>query len=125
MIEIISEAPANVAAFRATGEVTSEDFDLVVFPEVERKIALYKDLNYLMDIETPLKHWTAGAWLKDAFLGLKEFARWGRVAILTDTETINRFTDLVSPLVPGEYKGFETGKLTEALAWVSGKSSVE
>jgi len=121
MIEIIANAPENVAAFRATEEVTSRDFKEVVYPEVQRKVKLHGELNYLMLIDTPLKQWTAGAWLKDAFLGLKEFTKWNKAAILTDNEAINKFTDIISPLVPGEYKGFTTSQLKEALSWVAQK----
>jgi hypothetical protein len=32
MITIIPEAPENVAAFNATGEVTKEDFEKLVIP---------------------------------------------------------------------------------------------
>jgi hypothetical protein len=37
MITIIPEAPENVAAFNATGEVTKEDFEKLVIPRVKER----------------------------------------------------------------------------------------
>jgi hypothetical protein len=71
MITIIPEAPENVAAFNATGEVTKEDFENLVFPRVKAKIEQFGELNYLMYLDTDLDNFTAGAWLEDALLGLK------------------------------------------------------
>jgi hypothetical protein len=66
MITIIPEAPENVAAFNATGEVTKEDFENLVFPRVKAKIEQFGELNYLMYLDTDLDNFTAGAWLEDA-----------------------------------------------------------
>lgn len=119
MIEVIPNLPDNVAAFKATGEVAKEDYDLVVLPWVNRKIKENGKLNYLMLIETPLGNFTAGAWFKDMMLGLQKLTKWHRVAILTDSATANHITDIASLLLPGEYKGFTPEQLPEAIRWVS------
>lgn len=36
MIESIKNTPANVAAFRAAGEVTEKDYKDILVPEVEK-----------------------------------------------------------------------------------------
>ena len=70
MITIIPEAPENVAAFSATGDVTKEDFQNLVLPHVQRKVDEYNELNYLLYLDTDLDKFTMGAWLQDAILGL-------------------------------------------------------
>ncbi|CAN5740112.1 hypothetical protein BH10BAC2_BH10BAC2_35400 [soil metagenome] len=114
MIEELDNMPVNTLGFRAIDDVTKEDFDNGVIPAVNRQVKEFGELNYLMIIDTCLKNWTAGAWVKDMFVGLKNLTKWHRAAILTDSELINHFTDIVSWLVPGKFKGFKIGRLEEA-----------
>src|SRR5260370_211044 len=106
MIGLLPNLPANVAGFRASGEVTKEDYKNLVFPEVERHKKNPGDLNFVFFVDTPMKNFSAGAWIRDLWLGLKGFTRWHKVAIISDVEKVRNFTDAVSPQFPGEYKGF-------------------
>jgi len=72
-----------------------------------------------MVIDTDLSNFTAGAWLQDALLGLKNIGSWNRAAILSDSEGIKTFTNIFSIVVPGEFKGFSKDQLEEAVVWVS------
>lgn len=119
MIEILTDVPANVAGFRAVGEVTKDDFKTVVLPIVDEIVIRTGELNYLMIIDTELKNWTAGAWVQDAMLGIQELTKWNRAAIVTDSEALNTFVDIFSVLVPGEFKGFLLEELPQAVRWVS------
>jgi hypothetical protein len=121
MISQLSNVPSNIVAFRASGEVTKEDFETDVFPAVNELVQRTGELNYLMVIDTDLKNFTGGAWLQDALLGLKKLGKWHRAAILTDSENINSFTNIFSVFVPGEFKGFKKKELDVAVQWVSSK----
>ncbi|HAO09096.1 STAS/SEC14 domain-containing protein [Chryseobacterium mucoviscidosis] len=125
MITIIPEAPENVAAFNATGEVTKEDFENLVFPRVKAKIEQFGELNYLMYLDTDLDNFTAGAWLEDALLGLKNLTKWNRAAILTDNQHVQNFTEIFSVLMPGEFKSFPKGNLYNAMYWCKNGNEVE
>ncbi|MCS3868725.1 hypothetical protein J3D55_001641 [Chryseobacterium ginsenosidimutans] len=78
MITIIPDAPENVVAFNATGEVTKEDFENLVVPHVKSKVDQYNELNYLLYLDTDLDNFTIGAWFQDALLGLKNLTNWNR-----------------------------------------------
>lgn len=119
MIEILTDVPANVAGFRAVGEVTKEDFKTVVLPVVDQIVIKYGELNYLMIIDSPLKEWTAGAWAQDLALGIQELMKWNRVAIVSDSEALGTFTDIFSVLVPGEFRGFLIEELPQAVRWTA------
>jgi hypothetical protein len=119
MIRQLTDVPANMVAFSAEGEVSEEDFKRIVFPAVEQTVARTGELNYLMVINTPLSSFKAGAWLQDAALGLKQIANWNRVAILSDSDVLNSFTNIFSVVVPGEFKGFDKTQMDEAVEWVS------
>lgn len=122
MIEILPSMPNNMVGFRATGEVTQDNFLNIVDPVVRELVARTGELNYLMIIETPLKHWTMGAWLQDALLGIMEISKWNRVAIVSGSEFLNKFTDVFSIFVPGTFRGFPAEQFSEAVSWVSSGS---
>lgn len=119
MIGILPGIPPNVAGFKASGEITREDYENIVIPEIRRHIETFGHLNFVFYVDTSLKNFSAGAWLRDIWMVIKEFARWNKVAIISDVERIRRFTDTVSHLFPGEYRGFATEHLDEAIKWAS------
>ena len=117
MITIIQEAADNVAAFRASGQVTKDDFENVVLPHVKAKVEVYDELNYLFYLDTKLEEFTAGAWIQDAWLGIKNLTKWNRCAIISDEERIHKFTETFSKVMPGEFKTFTTAQLGVAAKW--------
>jgi len=125
MISIINDAPQNVAAFNATGDVTKEDFDTIVIPHVKSKVEEFGELNYLLYLDTDLGNFTMGAWLQDAFLGIKNITKWNRAAIVTDKEGVQKFTDIFSVVMPGEFKSFPKENLYNALYWCQNGNEVE
>lgn len=125
MITIIPEAPENVAAFSATGEITKQDFENLVIPHVNKKIEEFDELNYLLYLDTDLGNFTAGAWLQDMLLGLKNLTKWNRAAIVTDKEGVQNFTDIFSVLMPGEFKSVPKENLYNALYWCKNGNEVE
>lgn len=121
MIQQITDVPSNVAAFRAWGEVTEEDFRTVLMPAVNSLVEKTGELNYMLVLDTSVKNFTAAAWRQDVLLGLKNITKWKRAAIVSDSDGINIFTDIFSVLVPGEFRGFYHEQLNVAIDWVSGK----
>ncbi len=121
MIHIIDNLPLNIVGFRATGDVSEKDFTGIVFPEVKALVEKTGKLNYLLLLDTPVKNFTIGAWLKDALLGIKNLTKWNRAAIVSDSAVIRKFTDIFSVLIPGEFKGFERADLKDAIDWTAEK----
>ncbi len=121
MITYLENLPANVAGFKAIGEITEKDFSDTVMPKVKALIDKTNTLNYLLVLETSLKDFTIGVWMKDVWMGIKHLTKWNRAAIVSDVEAIRNFTDFFSYLLPGEFKGFEHDDLQQAIDWVSEK----
>ncbi|RZJ73503.1 STAS/SEC14 domain-containing protein [Flavobacterium sp.] len=121
MIQQINNVPDNMVAFRSSGEVTKDDFD-TVFPKVEELVERTGKLNYLLELDNSPADFTAGAWLQDALLGVKNITKWNRAAIVTDSEQIRTFTDAFSKLMPGEFRGFSKDEFDNAVDWVSEKT---
>ena len=122
MIHQLENLPTNIVGFKATGEITQKDFTEIVMPKVKALIDETDQLNYLLVLETSLKNFTIGAWMKDAMMGIKHLTKWNRAAIVSDVEAIRNFTNFFSYLMPGEFKGFEHSELQQAIDWVSEKS---
>lgn len=114
-----------MVGFKATNEVTKEDFDKVVLPAVAELVQRTDKLNYLLIVDTPLKNFTIGAWMTDALLGLNNLNKWNRAAIITDSESIITFTGIFSKVIPGEFKGFTPDQLDEAIVWTSEQSGIQ
>lgn len=119
MIEIIPGLPSHVAGFAASGRITRNDYDQIIYPEVDRIYKEFGKINYLLLINTPLENYSAGAWFKDALLGFVYFTEWRRIAIVSEKAGIRRFTNIFGTLIPGKTKGFRLADLDRAETWVS------
>lgn len=119
MITVINDAPVNVAAFRATGEVGKEDYNNIVIPVVDALVQKQDSINFMLVLDTAISNFSIMALLKDLGVGLKHFTKWHKMAIVSDSSAINTFTDLFSYVAPGEAKGFTHARMAEAVKWVS------
>jgi len=52
MITLLNDAPENVAAFNASGEIDQQDFKNIIIPHVNNKLARFDELNYLLYLNT-------------------------------------------------------------------------
>ena len=118
MLTKLGDVPSHVAAFTATGEVTKEDYDNVLVPELERIDQQHGHIHYLMIMETPVKNFSLGAWMQDILQGLKHFRGWKKIAIVTDEKGVEKFSDLFTSFIPGETKGFSLAQTEAAKKWV-------
>ncbi len=121
MIEIITGLPAHVAAFKATGKVTKDDYQKVLMPEVDRVAKKSGKLSFLLLLETNVSNFTLGAWADDILIGIKHITHWEKIAIISNQDAVKKITDVFGHLVPGEYKGFKIAELEAAKKWVSEK----
>jgi len=121
MITRITDLPDFAVGFEASGEVTKADYESVIIPAVNEVTKRTGALYYLFVIKTGLNHFTAGALWDDLKVGLQHITQWKKMAIVSESKGIERFTDLVSYVVPGEARGFLMNELDEAKRWVSEK----
>lgn len=119
MIEVIHGLPAHVAAFRATGIVTRDDYHKVINPLVKHVAATFGKINYMLVLNTPLTNYTTGAWIEDALLGMRYFTKWNKLAIVTEKDGIKKFTDIFGNFIPCKTKGFKMEDFGIAEKWIS------
>ena len=119
MIERLADLPPYVVGLKAVGEVTQEDYDNVVLPAVNKVTKEYEGLSFLMVLETDIKNITFGAWMRDAWISLKEYAHWKRVAVVTDQKVAATLNNSLRYVFPGESKSFSFDELEQARTWVT------
>lgn len=119
MIEVIKDVPENVAAFRATGHVNKADYETIVIPTIDALVKKQGKINFMLVLDTKLSNFTAAAIIDDIGVGFKHFTRWHKMAIISGSSVINKFTDIFSFIAPGEAKGFTHSRMEEAINWVS------
>ena len=119
MIEVIHGLPPYVTAFRATGVVTGDDYNKIINPRVKSVVTAFGKINYLLVLNTSLKNYTTGAWIEDALLGIRYFARWKKIAIVTEKDAIKKFTDTFGKLIPPQTRGFKMEDIGIANRWIS------
>ena len=86
MLQLLEDLPEHVVGVRATGNVTKEDIETVLIPAIDALVAKTDKINYLLILETDLSNWDFGAWVSDAKLGIQNFTKWTKIAVVSDTE---------------------------------------
>jgi len=119
MLQFIKDLPDHVVGIRATGEVDKEDYEKVLIPRMEELAARQGEINYLLVLETDVQNFSAGAWWEDFKLGLKNFTKWKKIAVVTDQKSVAWFSDAFKHFIPGESRGFSLYELDKAIEWVT------
>jgi len=118
MLKKITELPSNIFGVKATGEVDANDLKNVLIPGLQKCVDDFGEIRYLLVLETPVGHFTAGAWVEDVKAGLMNFTKWKKIAVVTDQKAVEWFTDLFTLAVPGSSKGFKPEELEQAKTWL-------
>lgn len=119
MITQIYSLPDNMIGFKATGEVTADDFKDVVIPKVTEFVKQHDKINYLLVLDTDISKLTYGAWLQDAWMGIKDLLKWNKAAIVTDNETVKKVTDIFNKVTLGDFRVFKHEEYEQAVAWAN------
>lgn len=119
MLQYINDLPSHVVGIRATGEVTKEDMENVLIPRINELVDKQGEINYLLVLQTDVSNFTAAAWWDDLKLGLKNFTKWNKIAVVSDQKGVEWFTDAFRFFVPGNSKGFPLAEIDKAVAWIS------
>lgn len=121
MIERIADVPAGCVGFRASGEVSADDYRQVLEPTL-RDAAESGEIRMLFALDGDFEM-DVGAMVQDAktglSLGIGHHSAWKRSAIVTDVEWIDRAMRLFAWMVPGELRVFSMAEVEQAKEWVA------
>ncbi len=119
MIEIITDVPERVAAFRASGTVTAEDYERVLIPTIEERLRVHGRIRVLYQFGDDVTGISLGALWDDAKVGLAHLTAWERVAVVSDVEWLIGAARVFGFLIPCPVRTFPNLLLDEAKTWVS------
>lgn len=122
MITILNDAPENVAAFNATGEINREDFENLVVPHVKNKIEKFNELNYLLYLDTDSQNNDLKTWLTNSHNELNKISTYNRAAIVSNEEELKKFNNLEGF---SNFKFFAKDNVYHALYWCNNGNEPE
>ena len=96
-----------------------DDYYNVINPVVKKVADTQGKINYMLILNTPLKNYTLGAWIEDGLLGFRYFSKWKKLAIVTEKDSIKKFTDTFGIFIPCPTKGFKMEDINLAKEWIS------
>jgi hypothetical protein len=119
MIELLPNLPSEVVGFIASGRVTANDYESVVFPAIESKLKESGKVRILYHIGPKFSGFTAGAMWDDAKVGLAHLRAWEKIAIVTDVDWIRGAVGIFRFLIPCPVKMFSNSEFAEAKVWIA------
>lgn len=119
MVELLHDFPRHVAAYRASGAVSKEEYDRVVVSRVEEVAKEFDKINFLVRLETDIDNYSVGAFFRYLKVSFGHFFKWNRMAIVTEEKWVRNAYEFLSGLVHGEIKGYSLKEYEAARKWVS------
>ncbi|WP_241780212.1 STAS/SEC14 domain-containing protein [Mycobacterium persicum] len=122
VIERLEGFPDNVAAFAFRGHVTKTDYDDVLVPDFEDRLARHRKVRIYCEIPSDFQRFDPGAVWEDSKFGFGHFFDWERAALVTDVEWmahVAKFSQFFGFLWPGEYRAFSNADVDEARKWIA------
>lgn len=118
MIEQIEGLPAGTVGFRAHGQVTADDYEKIIVPDVEAAFAVNRKLRMIYVTADDFTGFEPGAMWDDAKLGMRHFSGWERIALVTDVAWLPATAAAFSFAVPAQFELFESTQFEQAKAWL-------
>jgi hypothetical protein len=119
MVVLLNEFPDHVAAYKATGAISQEEYEEVVMSRVDEVASRYERINFLVYLETDMSNYSIGAFLKYLKVSFEHFTKWNRMAIITDEKWLRSSYEVIGILVHGTIKTYVLKDFEAAKQWVS------
>ena len=114
----LSDLPAGVIGFEASGRIRAEDYRDMVLPALERAAAA-GEVRFVI-VMRDFDGMSGGAVWQDLRVGFEHLRKWKRIALVTDIAWMRDLTSLFGWMTPGEVKTFSLAQQDEAIAWAAG-----
>jgi SpoIIAA-like len=118
MIELIESLPDTILAVDCRGQIHKSDYERVLIPALETKLAHHKKLRLFYRAGPKFDGIDPGAMLEDTKVGIAHLSRWERAAVVTDVEWLRLAVRAFAFLMPCPVKAFGIGQDAEARRWI-------
>lgn len=119
MLKRILDLPDNVLGIEGIGEVTSEDYQTVLIPELEDKFRKFKKVRLLYVLGNMFGGYTFSAAWQDVKAGLKHLTQFDRIAVVSDVDWIRNSVKIFAFAMLGEVHIYNIIELHQAREWIS------
>lgn len=120
MVELLTNFPPHVAAYKAHGTVSKEEYEQVVIKRVDEVATQFGKINFLVLLETDMENYSIGAFLDYVRISFQHFSKWERMAIVSDECWLRNAYNLLGHVVHGTIKTYMLKDFESARQWVSG-----
>jgi len=117
MIEILPESSNNLLVTKATGKLTTEDYEKIWIPALEAILKNNKKIRVACWLPPGFEGWEAGAIWDDAKFGIKHRNDMEKMAIIGGPEWVVWATKLGAHFIEGTIKTFENKDFQAAVEW--------
>ena len=115
MIQLVAGLPKNVVGISVKGKLTMQDCRTVLMPAMKRPLKYHEKIRLYYELDS---RFPGAAW-DELDLGLEDFSRCERVAIVTDIGWVRLTVKAVRFLIPSEIRVFASVQAEEGLAWIT------
>jgi hypothetical protein len=119
MLRVLHNLPANVLGVEAIGKVTSDEYEQILVPAIQKKRDAHEKIRFIYVLGDEFEGWSAGAMWQDAKLGIKDARAWEKIAIVSDSDWVEHMVTVFGWMVPGEVRVFELDDFDDAREWAS------
>ena len=119
MLEILPESQENILGVKATGKLTSREFQEVLVPRLKAMIQEHGQVRVLFSLEEDFQGWDLEALQQEAF-GPQHRDDFQRIAVVGGSWWLSLQMKFVATLISGEVKNFSQAELPEAWTWIRG-----
>jgi hypothetical protein len=119
MLEIMPESQENILGVKATGKLTSREFQEVLVPRLKAIIKEHGRVRLLFCLDEDVQGWDLAALEHDGF-GRNDLQSFKKVAVVGASWQINLQMKMLALLLSGEVRNFSRDELYEAWAWIRG-----
>ena len=119
MFEILPQSTGGLLAVRASGKLSVDDYERILFPKLNELFKVHKKLNMLVLFDEVFACWSSpqAAW-DDAKIGLQHPNDFDNIALVGAPQWVEWGMKLYSLFVKGKLRLFTAGQGEEAFAWL-------
>ena len=116
MLQILEEFQGDLVAFRISGNVDKNDYD-VMLPLLEEKIRQHGKIRVYAEVQD-VEAYSLRALYDEVKFDVKHAANFSKAAIVGDGEWLDWLTTMARPFTTAEVKYFNFSQRDAAWAWV-------
>jgi hypothetical protein len=118
VLRAMEDLPAGVIGVEAVEEVTASDYAEVLVPMIDAGTVDGRKVRLLYVLDDDVEMTAGGAWA-DTKLGISHLASFERIAVVTDTDWLEKAIKALGWMVPGEVRVFDDDNRDDAVKWLS------